>query len=266
MPFIEAAGHRLHYEWAGPEPGDAPTLVFLHQGLGSVSMWGDFPEALAEATGCGMLNYSRWGYGESEPIAEARPVEYMHDEALESLPEVLSKLGVRRPILVGHSDGGSIALIYAGSGAAQGAGPAPAALILEAAHVFVEDITVDGAAKAKLAFDTTEFPRKLGRHHDDPEGMFRGWNDIWLYPDFLHWNIEEYLPKVTCPALVIQGENDEYGSRKQVDAIAAKAGGPTEVLMPAGCGHSPHRELREEMLAAMTDFVRQVTGQKASAA
>lgn len=266
MPFIEAAGHRLHYEWAGPEPTDAATLVFLHEGLGSVSMWRDFPHALAEATGCGMLNYSRWGHGGSAPIAEARGVEYMHNEALNSLPEVLSTLGVRRPILVGHSDGGSIALIYAGSGAAQGAGPAPVALILEAAHVFVEDISVDSIAKTKFAFETTELPQKLGRHHDDPVGMFRAWNDIWLHPDFRHWNIEDYLPMVACPVLAIQGENDEYGTGKQVDAIAAKSGGPTEVLIPAGCGHSPHRDRREEVLAAMTDFVLRMTGQKASAA
>ena len=266
MPFVEAAGQRLHYEWAGPEPADAPTLVFMHEGLGSVSMWRDFPESLAQATGCGMLNYSRRGYGQSEPIGEAREPHFMHDEAMTVLPEILTKLDVRRPILVGHSDGGSIALIYAGSGAANGGGPTPEAMIVEAAHVFVEELTTKSITQIGMAFHDTELPKKLGRHHDDPDGMFRAWHDIWLEPAFADWNIESYLPQVVCPLLVIQGKNDEYGTRRQVDAIVSQAGGPTEVLMVDDCGHSPHRDQPSRVLSAMTDFVRRVTGQKASAA
>ncbi len=271
MPFMEAGGRRLEYERAGPDPGDsptddAPTLVFMHQGLGSLSMWRDFPAALAEATGCGRLGYSRWGHGKSEPLSRGHAVGYMHDEALVSLPQILTELEIKEPILVGQSDGGSISLIYAGSGAANGAGPAPRGLIVEAAHVFVEEISVAGARAAKAMFENGELGDGLRRYHDDAEGMFRAWNDIWRHPDFFSWNIEEYLPNITCPILVIQGEDDEYGSRKQVDSIAAKAGGPVEVLMLENCGHSPHREMPETVLAATTAFVRKIAEREVSAA
>lgn len=266
MPFLDAAGHRLEYERAGPTPDDAPTLVFMHQGLGSVSMWRDFPADLSAATGCGMFSYSRWGHGKSEPLSGGRAVGYMHDEALSTLPEVLTKLAVQEPILFGQSDGGSISLIYAGSGAANGAGPAPKALIVEAAHVFVEEISVAGAREAEAMFENGELGEKLPRHHDDVEGMFRAWNEIWRHPDFFSWNIEEYLPNITCPILVIQGEDDEYGTRKQVETIAAKSGGPVDVLMLENCGHSPHREMREAVLSATTAFVQKITERKVSAA
>ena len=264
MPFVNAGGHRLDYEWIGPGPEDTPTLVFLHEGLGSVAMWRDFPAKVAEATGLGTLVYSRYGYGKSDVLEEARKVEYMHDEAFVALPEVLNELGVKTPILIGHSDGGSIALLYGGSVAERRTGkgvdgPEPLALITMAAHVFVEQLSVDSIAAAKTAYETTDLPKRLGRYHDDVDKTFWGWNHIWLLPDFFYWNIEAYLPTITCPVLAMQGEDDEYGTVKQVEAIRDKSGGPVTVCMLPKCKHSPHRDQPELTLDAMKAFISQVT-------
>ncbi|MDJ0949255.1 MAG: alpha/beta hydrolase [Alphaproteobacteria bacterium] len=256
MPVLTAGGHRLEYDWIGPAPEAAPTIVFLHEGLGSVSMWRDFPARVADATGCGALVYSRWGYGKSDPVELPRPVRYMHDEGLVTLPEVLGAAGVRDAILLGHSDGGSIALVHAGSGNA----PLVRGVITLAAHVFNEEISVRSIAAAKIAYDTTDLADRLTRHHADVEGAFRGWNDVWLHPEFWHWNIEEYLPRITCPVLAIQGEDDEYGTTKQIEAIVAGAGGPVEGMMLPACGHSPHRDQPEATLAAVCDFVARTLG------
>jgi pimeloyl-ACP methyl ester carboxylesterase len=264
MPFVNAGGHRLDYEWIGPGPEDAPTLVFLHEGLGSIAMWRDFPANVAAATGLGALVYSRYGYGKSDALEAPRKVDYMHDESFVALPEVLTALGVRDPVLVGHSDGGSIALLYGGSVAARRAGkgkdgPAPLALITMAAHVFVEQLSVDSIAAAKVAYETTDLPKRLGRYHDHVDKMFWGWNNIWLHPDFFHWNIEEYLPTIACPVLAMQGEDDEYGTIKQVEAIRDQAGGPVNVALLPGCKHSPHRDQPALTLDIMTSFLNDVT-------
>ncbi|MGE5145461.1 MAG: alpha/beta fold hydrolase [Candidatus Eiseniibacteriota bacterium] len=264
MPFVNAGGHRLDYVWIGPGPDDTPTLVFLHEGLGSIAMWRDFPAKVAEATGLGTLVYSRYGYGKSDVLKESRKVEYMHDEAFVALPEVLNALGVKAPILIGHSDGGSIALLYGGSVAARRAGkgvdgPAPLALITMAAHVFVEQLSVDSIAGAKTAYETTDLPKRLGRYHDDVDKTFWGWNDIWLLPAFFHWNIEAYLPTIACPVLAMQGEDDEYGTVKQVEAIRDKTGGPVTVCMLPKCKHSPHRDQPALTLDAMKGFISRVT-------
>lgn len=262
MPFLDAGGHRLEYLRIGPGPGAGPVLVLLHEGLGCVSMWRDFPERLAAATGLGVLVYSRWGYGRSDPLDRPHPVRYMHDEALLTLPEVLAAAQVDDPVLVGHSDGGSIALIYAGAGKA----PRPRALVTLAAHVFCEDISVRSIAAAKQAYETTDLKERLGRHHgENVEGAFRGWNDVWLHPDFRRWNIEEYLPAITCPALVIQGEDDEYGTLNQVDAIRAGTAGPVETLVLPECGHSPQRDQPEATLAAIARFVAALDARRAAA-
>ena len=254
MPFLDAGGHRLEYEWI-----DAPSssgsedavLVLLHEGLGSVALWKDFPARLAEAAGREVLVYSRYGYGRSDRLATARTVDYMHREALETLPQVLDALSIRAPVLVGHSDGASIALIHAG------AGRWPVrAVVAMAPHVFVEDITLTSIAQAKVTFETTDLPARLGRYHDDVVSTFRGWNDIWLQPDFRAWNIEEYLPGVTAPVLVIQGEDDQYGTAAQVQAIARQVKGPVETLMLARCAHSPHVDQREATLVAIAKFVK----------
>ena len=224
------------------------TIVMLHEGLGSVSMWKDFPEQIAAATGCRVLVYSRYGHGKSERLQEKRTVNFMHYEARVVLPALLQKFKVQEPILLGHSDGGSIALICAGSFPEE-----VKALILEAPHVFVEDLSVESIAKMKTTYQTTDLPKKLGRHHDHVDEVFWGWNDIWLDPRFRSWNIEEYLEAITCPVLVIQGENDEYGTIEQVRAIKARIPN-TEELILSDCGHSPHRDQRELTLEAITRF------------
>lgn len=251
--FVIAGGHRLEYYWTRPPAPGETALVFLHEGLGSAGLWRDFPQRLSDAAGLPALVYSRYGYGRSDVLREARTVDYMHREALEALPEVLDRLRIAAPILVGHSDGASIALIHAG------AGRWPVrAVIVEAPHVFVEDLSIAGIEDARTAYLTTELPQRLGRHHADGERTFWGWNDIWLDPAFRSWNIEGYLPGITCPVLAIQGADDEYGTRAQVDAVARQVGGPAEVVMLPGCRHSPHRDQADAVLQAMTGFIAQL--------
>ncbi|HEX7238788.1 MAG TPA: alpha/beta hydrolase [Longimicrobiaceae bacterium] len=251
--FLEAGGQRLEYAWHGPPPGEAPTLVFLHEGLGCVSLWRDFPARLAEATGCGALVYSRAGYGRSDPVDLPRPVSFMHHEGLRVLPEVLDAAGVRDAVLVGHSDGASIALVHAGSGAAGRV----RALVLEAPHVFVEDVSVASIARAGEAYRGTDLRAKLARHHGgNVDCAFRGWNEVWLHPEFRAWNLEAYLPAISVPVLVVQGEADEYGTLAQVEAVRTGVRGPVETLVLPGVGHSPHRDRPDETLAAMAAFVR----------
>jgi pimeloyl-ACP methyl ester carboxylesterase len=250
--FVTVRGHKLEVQRiAGRDPG-AATLVFLHEGLGSVSMWRDFPARAAAATGCAAVVYSRYGYGRSDALGEPRGVDYMHVEAQQVLPDLLRQLSIEEPVLVGHSDGGSIALVYAGAGH-----PAKG-IVAMAPHVFVEDLSVKSIAEAKAAFETTDLPQKLARHHADAAKTFRGWNDIWLHPDFRAWNIEEYLPRVYCPVLAIQGFDDEYGTMAQIDAIARQVGGPVELLRLAGCRHSPHRDQPEAVIRAIAHFVERL--------
>ncbi len=229
-------------------------MVMLHEGLGSVALWKDFPQRLASRTGSGVLVYSRYGLGNSDRLLEKRPVEFMHHEGEVVLPELLDKLDITRPIVLGHSDGGSIAIIFAGKYPDR-----PRALILEAPHVFVEDLSVASITEAKVAYLTTDLPQKLGRYHQHVDGTFWGWNDIWLDPEFRQWNIEEYLPAIRCPVLCIQGEDDEYGTIAQVEAI--KAGVPaTEILILPNCKHSPHRDQADATLARMAEFVGTLDG------
>jgi len=232
----------------------APELVFLHEGLGSVSHWKDFPARVAEATGCPVTVYSRYGSGNSDLLAEPRGVRYMHEEALRTLPELLSQLEIENPILVGHSDGGSIAIIYTG------VHDQVRGLVLLAPHVFVEDLSVASIAEANLKFETTNLRDKLARHHRDAARTFWGWNDIWLHPEFRSWNIEEYLPRIICPALVIQGLEDQYGTMAQVEAIRKQSGGPVEVLALEDCRHSAQRDQPEKVLEAVGKFVAAVRG------
>ena len=248
MFLTTSAGVRLEYERL-PGAGLAPTIVLLHEGLGSISMWRDFPRRVAEATGHEVLVYSRQGYGRSSPLVGPRSVRFMHEEALVVLPEVLDALDVRRPILLGHSDGGSIAIIHAG-----GSERAVAGLVLLAPHVMVEDISVASIAQARVAYAETDFRARLGRHHEDVDGAFRGWNEVWLRPDFRDWSIEEYLPRIKCPVLAIQGEEDEYGTMEQVDRIG-RAIPHARVLKIARCGHSPHRDSAEDVLEAIRGFL-----------
>jgi pimeloyl-ACP methyl ester carboxylesterase len=207
----------------------------LHEGLGSIELWRDFPQQLAAATGREVFAYSRYGHGRSEPLGETRTPAYMHDEARIVLPELLHSLGIEAPVLFGHSDGASIALIYA-SGAPGGA----TALVLEAPHVFVEPITIASIERARGAAADTDLLDKLGRYHADAAATFRGWNDIWLHPAFVQWNITALLPDIRVPVLMLQGRDDEYGTEAQLTAIADAIPHANTVLF-AECGHSPHR-------------------------
>jgi pimeloyl-ACP methyl ester carboxylesterase len=251
--FLSVRGRSLEYQRIAAA-ADSPTLVFLHEGLGSISQWRDFPASIVAATGLPAIVYARYGHGQSEVLQQAHGVDFMHREALESLPELLRALGITRPILIGHSDGASIALIYAG------AGHRIEGLVAMAPHVFVEDISIEGIVAAKQAFETTDLAQKLARHHRDPFKTFYGWNDVWLAPAFRRWNIESFLPAIRCPLLAIQGHEDEYGSMAQVDAIARQAGGPVEVLKLEHCGHSPQKDQPEIVARAIVEFVRRCSG------
>ena len=252
MALITVCSHRLEYQRIEITRADRPTLVFLHEGLGSLAMWKDFPGDLAHATNCNAIVYSRYGYGNSDPLVGPRDVRYMHDEALVALPELMDRLAIERPILVGHSDGASIAIVYAG-----GSGRDVAALVLMAPHVLVEDISVESIAAAKAAYQTTDLRTKLARYHADVDSAFRGWNDIWLHPDFRRWNIEEYLPRIGCPVLAMQGQDDEYGTMDQLERIARQAP-DVELLELADCRHSPHRDQPEAVIEAVRRFVDRI--------
>lgn len=252
-PFI-IAGRRIEAAWHGPRPDEAPTLVLLHEGLGCVAMWRDFPQALAARTGCGVLAYSRPGYGKSDPVPLPRPVSYMHDEAAGVLPAILDQAGIRKAILVGHSDGASIATIYAGSRQdfrIRG-------LVLMAPHFFVEEVSIRSIEAAKRAYETGDLRSRLAKYHDHVEAAFRGWNGPWLDPAFRSWRIEAEVAHIRVPILIIQGEEDEYGTAAQVALAEEAAYCPVEVRMLAACGHSPQLDQPEATLAAVAAFVHRV--------
>jgi len=251
---VVVAGKRLETLLLTPCEAGAPTIVMLHEGLGSIALWKDFPHALAERTGCSVLVYSRCGHGNSERQANKRDVSFMHREGHVVLPELLDRFGILQPILLGHSDGASIALIFAGRYPDRAR-----ALILEAPHVFVEEFGLASIRAAKVAFETTDFRDKLGRYHAHVDETFWAWNDIWLNSEFPAWNIESYLETIRCPVLCLHGEEDEYGTRAQMDRIVAKIPGAELVTLP-NCGHSPHRDQRKATLAKMAEFVAKIVG------
>lgn len=247
--------HRIEYVRIAPERREQPLLVFLHEGLGSVTMWKDFPRALCEAVGCRGLVLSRWGYGQSSPRQghEKWPVEFMHHQARHFLPAFFEAIGhdtaTDRPWFYGHSDGGSIALIHAASFPARVGG-----IVVAAPHIFVEEITTSSIEKARDGYVTTDLRAKLARYHADPDSAFWGWNDVWLDPDFKRWNIEALLPQIRCPVLAIQGHDDEYGTMAQIDGIAA-AVPQAQLLKLDDCGHSPHRDQPAQVMLAVAGFV-----------
>ena len=251
MPHLRAADRSLYYESIDGEPG-RPALVFLHEGLGSIRQWRDFPAKVCAATGCPGLVYDRYGYGRSEVLTEPRrTVRFMHDEALISFPQVLSALSIQNPILLGHSDGASIALIHAGGG------HAVRGVVAMAPHVFIEPICLESIAKAKATFETTDLPERLGRYHQDVRKTFYGWADVWLDPHFEKWDIrDDYLPGVHSPVLAIQGHEDEYGTMQQLDDIKRRVKGPCELLKLDNCGHSPFRDQPDIVAAKVEAFVR----------
>lgn len=246
-----AAGKNIEAGWHGPAPEEAPTLVLLHEGLGSLAMWKEFPQQLAERTGYGVLVYSRPGYGNSDPVELPRPLAYMHEEASRTLPAVLDQAGVRKAILVGHSDGASIATIYAGSRQdfrVRG-------LVLIAPHFFVEDISVRSITAVKDAYQTSDLRARLAKYHRDVDVAFWGWNRAWLDPDFRRWRIDEYLAYIRVPILIVQGEDDEYGTPAQIAVAQQETYCPLEVRMLPGAGHSPQVDRPQETLEAIGEFV-----------
>lgn len=231
---------------------ERPTIVLLHEGLGSVSLWRDFPQALAKSSGAPVFTYSRVGYGKSSPCDLPRPLRYMEDEAQEFLPGLLARLSARRLVLFGHSDGGSIAAVNAG------AIPDPrlAGIILMAPHFFTEEVCVTAITETNRLYAETALRERLARHHGaNVDCAFRGWADTWLHPDFLKWDLTPFLPKITVPTLLIQGEDDEYGTRAQVDTAERLIPAPTALHMLPDCGHSPHKDQRERVLALASAFV-----------
>jgi pimeloyl-ACP methyl ester carboxylesterase len=254
--FVEACGQRLEYIDIPAHQLHRPPLIFLHEGLGSLAMWRDFPARVAAATGCRTVVYSRHGHGRSSPPAGPHTVRFMHEEALQVLPALREALAVAQPVLVGHSTGASMSLIHAGAGQWEVAG-----VVAMAPLCFAEEFNLESIRKAKDVFRSTDMRQKLSRYHDDAEAVFWSWNDIWLDPAFKQWSIEDYLPGIRCPVLAILGEDDEYSTQRQIDAILKRAANSPnlEFLKLADCRHSPHRDQPEAVLASLMQFVDEVT-------
>jgi pimeloyl-ACP methyl ester carboxylesterase len=256
---IDWAGRqvRIEHQWIGARDGAGPLIVFLHEGLGSLSQWRDFPSRLCAAAGCRGLVYSRPGYGRSTPRAaeEAWGVDFLHRQAHEVLPALLVALGIdgRRdpPWLFGHSDGGSIALLHAAEFTDGLAGA-----VVVAPHILVEDLSVSSIAKAREAYLETDLRERLARHHQDPDSAFWGWNDIWLHPPFKQWTIEREIESIRCPLLAVQGLDDEYGTLEQIRGIARRLP-QTRLLEIADCGHSVHRDQPDRLIGAVSAFISQ---------
>jgi len=248
---LHAAGRRLEYAWWGGPPASGGTaLVFLHEGLGCVDMWRGVPEILADMTGLPAFAYSRAGYGRSQGISLPRKADYHAPEAYEVLPAVLDAAGIGKAVLIGHSDGGTIALMAAGRD------PRIRGVVTMAAHVFNEAVTVRGIREARKAWQETALRDRLRRYHgDNVDAAFFGWNDTWLTEEFRTWNVEACLADVTCPVLVVQGADDQYGTAAQVRAIAAGVAGPARELILADCGHGPHLEAPDALFPVLNDFI-----------
>jgi pimeloyl-ACP methyl ester carboxylesterase len=250
--YADVRGARIECGWIRPVAPRGPTIVFLHEGLGSIAMWKDFPSRVADATSCNAFLYSRRGHGHSEPLAAPHRLDFMHDEALAVLPELLDRMDIESPVLFGHSTGASIALIHAGD-----SGRSVAGVIAMAPHVIVEDLTLRSIAAGREAYLTNDLPEKLGRHHRDADAVFTSWTEIWLDPEFRAWNIEACVSRIQCPILAIQGEDDEYGTMDQVERIARLAR-DVELLKLSDCRHAPHRDQPETVVDAVVRFVDRI--------
>ena len=254
--FLTVGSSDLEYRMIGPPPADAPTIVMLHEGLGSAALWGDFAEKLQAVTGAGVFAYSRAGYGASTPVELPRPIDYMHIEARDVLPKLLDRIGFRRGLLLGHSDGASIAAIYAGSNQdhrVQG-------VAMIAPHFIVEDVSVASIAEIRTAYETSGLKAKLARWHTDVDNAFYGWNDAWLDPAFRDWDISEYLAYIRVPVAILQGVDDQYGTMRQVEMARDQCYCPVEVTEIPAAGHQPHREAPQATLRAISEFANAVLG------
>jgi len=252
--FLTLDDKRIEYRFLGPRPDQAPTIVMLHEGLGSVGLWGDFPARLQQATGCGVFAYSRFGYGQSSPCALPRPLDYMTREAKEVLPAILDQIGFKHGLLLGHSDGASIAAIYAGSHQDHRLG----GIVLIAPHFFTEEVGLAAIAEAKKAYDAGDLKPRLAKWHLDVDCAFRGWNDAWLDPGFRRWDITEYLAYIRVPVLIVQGEADQYGTVRQLEVAQQECYCPVETALIEGAKHTPQREAPEVTLQTVSDFVAHV--------
>lgn len=253
---LDIGNHSLEFREFRPEEAHVPTLVLLHEGLGSLGLWRDFPEKLAEETGFRVFAFSRAGYGASSPVTLPRPLTYMHEEAREVLPQILEAIDAEDIVLVGHSDGASIAAIYAGTYA----DPRLRGISLMAPHFIVEDVCIRSIAEAKRAYDKTDLREKLARWHENVDVAFRGWNDAWLDPDFRQWDIRDFLAEIEVPVQIIQGEDDQYGTIRQIEVARERLPAAPEVLMMNGVKHAPWKEAAEPTLEAIADFCERVTG------
>lgn len=258
--FFDIDGVKLEYQWLTPLASAALTLIFLHEGLGCLAMWKDFPRQVAQLTGCRVLVYSRSGYGGSDPCPLPRPLTFMHDEGLAVLPKILAAAEIQKAVLVGHSDGASIALINAGGMTderIQG-------LILMAPHVFVEELTLASIREAKNAYEKTDLRERLARYHgDNVDCAFLGWNQAWLDEGFLDWNLEAYLAKIGVPTLLIQGEGDNYGTVRQLEKIKELLPGGAALTLLSACGHAPFRDRPAATLQAIAGFLQNSLGLRA---
>jgi pimeloyl-ACP methyl ester carboxylesterase len=252
--FLDLGAMRLEYRMIGPRPDAAPVIVMLHEGLGCVGLWGEFPDRLAAATGAGVFAYSRAGYGRSSPVNLPRPLTFMHDEARDVLPRLLASIGFRRGLLLGHSDGASIAAIYNGSVQDHRV----RGLVLIAPHFLTEEMGIAEIARARAAFAATNLRAKLARWHDDVDTAFKGWSDAWLDPDFRNWNITDVLAYIRVPILIVQGERDQYGTARQIQVAQQECTCPVDVALLPGIGHAPHREAPAATLRAVSDFANRL--------
>jgi pimeloyl-ACP methyl ester carboxylesterase len=254
--MLDLGDQQLEYRWVGPGPADAPTCVLLHEGLGSAGLWGDFVNRLAAATGLGVLAYSRAGYGASSTIPLPRPLNYMEREAIHVLPQLLQAIGFRRGLLIGHSDGASIATIYAGNVEDHRI----AGLVLMAPHFFVEDSGLEAIARARDAYEHGDLRPRLARWHKDVDAAFLGWNGAWLDPAFRKWDITDALAYIRVPIAILQGVDDQYGTRRQLEVAEEECYCPVEVTLMQGVQHTPHREATDETLRVIADFARRALG------
>jgi pimeloyl-ACP methyl ester carboxylesterase len=252
--FLSVGASELEYRMIGPHPADAPTIVMLHEGLGSAGLLGDFPDKLQAATGAGVFAYSRAGYGASTAAKLPRPIDYMQIEAREVLPKVLDRIGFRRGLLLGHSDGASIAAIYAGSHQDHRV----EGIALIAPHFIVEEISVASIAAIKTAYETTNLRDKLARWHKDVDNAFYGWNSAWLDPSFRNWDISEFLAYIRVPTAILQGFDDAYGTMRQIEIAQQECYCPVDVTIIPGAAHQPHREAPAVTLDAVADFANAV--------
>lgn len=250
--MLDLGDQQLEYRWVGPRPNAAPTLVLLHEGLGCVGLWGDFPEQLATATGLGVFLYSRAGYGASSTIALPRPINYMDPEAKAVLPRVLQAIGFQRGLLIGHSDGASIATIYAGSTEDHRI----SGLVLIAPHFFTEEMGLAAIAQAKVAFESGDLRQRLARWHQNVDAAFRGWNGAWLDPGFRAWDITDALAYIRVPVAIIQGVDDQYGTQRQIAVAEEQCYCPVEVTLLDGVQHAPQRESPDRVAQVIAEFAK----------